>query len=124
MSVHISGAVLSVADQDVMIEFFVSKLGFALTTDEEMWPGARWVDLTPPGAQTRLVLNAAADFDREPDRGYPMVFEAADLDAEVERLRGAGVEVTDPKTEAWGTFVTVTDPEGRQLLIGRRTGAP
>lgn len=124
MTVRISGAILAVADQDVMIEFFVTVLGFELTTDQEMWPGARWVDLTPPGAQTRLVLNAARDFGREPDRGYPMVFETADLDAEVERLRGVGVEVADPKTEAWGTFVQVTDPEGRQLLIGRRTGAP
>lgn len=121
MSVHISGAILAVADQDVMIDFFVSKLGFELTTDEEMWPGARWVDLTPPGAQTRLVLNAARDFGREPDVGYPMVFETADIVAEVERLRGLGLEVTDPKAEPWGTFVNVTDPEGRQLLIGRRT---
>jgi lactoylglutathione lyase len=124
VSVRISGAILTVADQDVMIEFFVSKLGFELTTDEEMWPGARWVDLTPPGAQTRLVLNAAEDFGREPDLAYPMVFETTDLAVEVERLRGAGLQVSDPTTEKWGTFVQVADPEGRQLLIARRTGAP
>jgi lactoylglutathione lyase len=120
VSVHISGAVLTVADQDVMIEFFVSKLGFELSTDAEMWPGARWVDLTPPGAQTRLVLNAAKDFGREPDAGYPMVFETADIEAEATRLRGVGLDVTGPKTEPWGTFLTVGDPEGRELMIGLR----
>lgn len=120
MSIHISGAILSVADQDVMIDFFVRELGWELTTDQEMWPGARWVDVTPPGAQTRLVLNAAKDFGREPDHGYPMVFETPDLAAELERLRAAGLEVTDPTTEAWGTFVNVTDPEGRQLLVAQR----
>jgi predicted enzyme related to lactoylglutathione lyase len=116
---RIGGAILVVADQDVMIEFF-RKVGFELTTDEEMWPGARWVDMTPPGERTRLVLNAAKDFDREPDPGYPMVFETADVQAEAERLRAAGLEVTGPKTEPWGTFVTVADPEGRDLMIGQR----
>jgi lactoylglutathione lyase len=119
MSIRLSGAILTVADQDVMIEFF-GKLGFELTTDEQMWPGARWVDMAPPGAQTRLVLNAAKDFGREPDPGYPMVFETDDPAAEAERLRAMGLEVTEPKAEPWGTFVNVTDPEGRQLLVGKR----
>jgi lactoylglutathione lyase len=121
MSIRISGAILTVADQDVMIDFFVHKLGFELTTDAEMWPGARWVDVTPPGAQTRLVLTAATDFGRDPDAGYPMVFETPDLAAEVERLRGAGLQVTEPTTESWGTFVNVTDPEGRELMVAQRS---
>jgi lactoylglutathione lyase len=120
MSIRIGGAVLTVADQDVMIEFF-TKVGFALATDEEMWPGARWVDLTTPGERTRLVLNAAKDFGREPDPGYPMVFETPDVGAEAARLRAAGLEVTDPKTEPWGTFITVKDPEGRDLMVGQRS---
>jgi predicted enzyme related to lactoylglutathione lyase len=117
----ISGAILAVADQDVMAEFFVDKLGFVKTTDAEMWPGARWVEVSPPGAETRLVLNAAKDFDREPDKGYPMVFDSDDLAGLVTSLRSAGVTVTDPVTESWGTFINVTDPEDRQLLIGTRS---
>jgi predicted enzyme related to lactoylglutathione lyase len=120
MSIRISGAVLAVADQDIMIEFWV-RLGFELSTDAEMWPGARWVDLTPPGAQTRLVLTAAKDFGRDPDQQYPMVFETPDVTAEAERLRAAGLEVSDPTTEGWGTHITVTDPEGRQLMIAQRS---
>ncbi len=101
MSTRISAAVLAVTDQDTMIEFFVSVLGFEPTTDARMRPGARWVDLTPPGAQTRLVLSAAADFDRPPDRHYPLILETPDVAAEAHRLRAAGPAVTDPTTEAW-----------------------
>ncbi|WP_214407952.1 VOC family protein [Pseudonocardia lacus] len=120
MSTRVSAALLAVADQDVMVEFFVSVLGFELTTDAEMWPGARWVDVTPPGGQTRVVLSAAKDFDREPDRHYPMIFETPDVDAEAARLRGAGLEVTGPTTEGWGTYVRLSDPEGRELMIAQR----
>jgi lactoylglutathione lyase len=121
MTVRVSGAILAVADQDVMIDFFVRGLGWELTADAEMWPGARWVDLTPPGERTRVVLNAAKDFGREPDQQYPMVFETADLAAEAARLRAAGLEVTEPTTEGWGTYVRVSDPEGRQLLVAERS---
>jgi predicted enzyme related to lactoylglutathione lyase len=86
-----------------MIEFFVGRLGLALTTDAEMWPEARGVEVTPPGAQTGLVLSAAKDFGREPDQQCLMVFAADDLDATVADLRAKGVEVTDPVTEGRGT---------------------
>lgn len=59
---------LAVTDQDVMARFFVDKLGFTKTIDAEMWPGARSVQVTPPGAQTSLVLSRATDFGREPDK--------------------------------------------------------
>jgi hypothetical protein len=36
---RVSGAILAVTDQDVMIEFFVGRLGLTLTTDAEMCPG-------------------------------------------------------------------------------------
>jgi predicted enzyme related to lactoylglutathione lyase len=120
VTVRIADAVLVVADQDVMIRFFVDRLGWTLDTDAEMWPGARWVRVSPPGAPTGLVLSGAKDFQRDPDAQYPMVFAADDLDAEAAALRTAGLEVTDPVTEGWGTYVRVTDPEGRQLMISRR----
>lgn len=117
----IKTAVLTVADQDTMRDFFVDKLGFAAHTDAEMWPGARWVEVAPPGGGTTLVLSAAKDFDREPDPQYPMTFGCADLAATAAELRAAGVEVTDVVQEGWGTYVRVTDPEGRQLLVTDRT---
>jgi lactoylglutathione lyase len=117
---RIATAVLAVADQDAMISFFVDSLGFEKIVDGEMWPGARWVEVAPPGAATGLVLSPAAAFDREPDPAYPMTFACADLAATAAELRAAGVEVTDPVSEPWGTYIRVTDPEGRQLLVNDR----
>lgn len=117
MITRISSATLAVTDQDVMLDFFVGTLGFEPVTDAEMWPGARWVEVRPPGAATGLVLSRAADFGREPDPAYPMVFACADLAATAERYRAAGATVTDPVHEPWGNFIRVTDPEGRELLV-------
>jgi lactoylglutathione lyase len=117
---RISSAIVGVADQDVMLEFFTGKLGFTLVTDAEMWPGARWVEVAPPGGGTGLVLKGAKAFDDEPDAQYPMTFATADLAATAAELRAAGVDVTDIVTEPWGTYIRVTDPEGRQLLVNDR----
>jgi catechol 2,3-dioxygenase-like lactoylglutathione lyase family enzyme len=40
MITRIHWAMLAVADQDTMVEFFVDKLGFDKRTDAEMWPDA------------------------------------------------------------------------------------
>lgn len=117
---RVATAILAVADQDVMAAFFVERLGFEKVTDAEMWPGARWVEVVPPGGGTGVVLSAAKDFGREPDPAYPMTFACSDLAATAAQLRAAGVEVTDPVTEPWGSYLRVTDPEGRQLLVNDR----
>jgi predicted enzyme related to lactoylglutathione lyase len=40
-----------------------------------------------------------------------------DAAATATRLRNAGVTVSDPQTESWGTFILVTEPDGRQICI-------
>ena len=117
---RVATAILAVADQDVMAAFFVDALGFEKVRDAEMWPGARWVEVAPPGGGTGVVLSAAKDFGRDPDVAYPMTFACADLATTAEQLRAAGVEATEPVTEPWGSYIRVTDPEGRQLLVNDR----
>ncbi|MGH4025315.1 MAG: VOC family protein [Pseudonocardiaceae bacterium] len=117
MITRIHWAMLGVADQDTMIEFFVDKLGFEKRTDAEMWPGARWVEVVPKGERTGLVLSRAADFGREPSTEYPVGFSCPSLPEPVEKLRAAGVPVIDPVTEGWGSYIRVTDPEGREFLV-------
>lgn len=47
-----------------------------------------------------------------------------DVDAEIERLRDAGVEVIrEPEDQEWGErMATVVDPDGNEIYIGQRLG--
>jgi lactoylglutathione lyase len=114
---NINVVIVYVEDQQKMLDFWVDTMGFEKTTDGEMWPGARWIEVKPKGAETGLVLGKASDFNNEPDSGYPATFAADDLEATAAKLRDAGVEVTDIAHEAWGSYCQVTDPEGRQFLL-------
>jgi catechol 2,3-dioxygenase-like lactoylglutathione lyase family enzyme len=109
-----------VADQDASRAFYVDQLGFEVVGDEEMWPGARWLEVRPPGAQTSVVLSAAAAFDKRPGEGAYLTFACDDVDATVEALRAAGVSVTDPVEEPWGTYIKATDPDGHEVQIARK----
>ena len=117
MITHVDVVTLYVADQAQMTTFFTDGLGFAKRTDVEMGPGRRWIEVVPEGARTGLALLAAADFDREPDREYPMTFASPDLEAAGEVLASRGVPVGEIVTEFWGRYRWVTDPEDRRFII-------
>jgi catechol 2,3-dioxygenase-like lactoylglutathione lyase family enzyme len=42
-----------VRDQDDSKAFYADRLGFEVLRDEEMFPGARWLELRPPGGRRR-----------------------------------------------------------------------
>lgn len=120
MITHVSVAVMYVADQDASLAFYVDQLGFAKVRDEEMWPGARWLEVAPSGGQTSIVLSSAADFNKQPGDGAYLTFACDDIQATVKQLREAGVTVTDPVEESWGTFIKATDPDGHQVQIAQK----
>jgi len=117
MITHVNVAVMYVADQERSREFYVDKLGFEVVRDEEMWPGARWLEVAPRGAQTAIVLSSAADFGKRPGEGAYLTFACDDVHATVRQLREAGVKVTDPVAEPWGTYIKATDPDGNEVMI-------
>ena len=45
-----------VSDQERAKEFYVEKLGFELTRDDDSVPGIRWVQVTPRGRSVSLTL--------------------------------------------------------------------
>lgn len=58
MFTKVSAVSLFVADQKRAKAFYTETLGMELRTDAELYPGseARWVAVTPPGAETEIVL--------------------------------------------------------------------
>jgi lactoylglutathione lyase len=120
MITHVSVAVMYVADQDRSLDFYVGKLGFTKKVDQEMWPGARWLEVIPSMGQTSIVLSSAAAFDKQPGEGAYLTFACDDILTTVRELRELRVTVSDPIEEPWGTYVKATDPDGHQVQISQK----
>jgi catechol 2,3-dioxygenase-like lactoylglutathione lyase family enzyme len=112
---------LPVSDQDRARDFYVDVLGMDLLRDAQMQPGMRWVQVAPRGGEATITLvtwiesMAAGSY-----RG--LVLETDDLDADVERLRGHGLEFPDGiQQQPWGRYVTFADPDGNGLVLQATT---
>jgi catechol 2,3-dioxygenase-like lactoylglutathione lyase family enzyme len=56
---RITSVSMQVADQDRALAFYVDVLGCQLRADVEVWPGARWVEVVPPGSEVGIALLTA-----------------------------------------------------------------
>ena len=107
-----------VSDQDRARAFYVDVLGLELIRDAEMGPGMRWVQLgARDGRGTTLTL--VTWFETMPAGSRKgLVLETDDLDGDVERLGGAGLDFADGiQDQPWGRYVTLQDPDGNGLVL-------
>jgi predicted enzyme related to lactoylglutathione lyase len=113
---------IPVSDQARALAFYTEKLDFAIATNQPMGPGGqRWIELTIPGAETRVTLFTPPGHEDRVGTFVPLSFWADDIEGSYETLRGRGVEfLAPPKKEPWGTSVIFKDSEGNQLHIGSR----
>lgn len=116
---HVAFIGIHVLDLDRAIRFYTEQLGFAKTTDAPMGPGARWVELTPPGGKTRVSLLAEGNpaWDRgQIGKSIAAPFEVTDFEATCAALEQKGVTFkTAPKRQPWGHWAEVLDSEGNVL---------
>src|SRR5439155_1292797 len=114
---HINTVGIYVEDQARAVAFYIEKLGFTIHADRPMGP-ARWIELGPAGAQSRLVLfprSMMSDWDQ---RKPSVVFFCDDAQATFRELSARGVTFTDPpKAMDYGVFGVFTDIDGNQLAI-------
>lgn len=81
-----------VSDQDRAVEFYVEKLGFEKTSDIPFGHGDRWIEVSPPGADTTVALV-------KPREGEPVGIDTRigyttdDVDADHAELKARGVDV-------------------------------
>ena len=54
MTTRVQSVSIPVADQDRALAFYTEVLGCELRTDIEVWPGARLVEVVPPGSSVGL----------------------------------------------------------------------
>lgn len=110
-----------VSDPERAKEFYVGKLGFELTRDDDSVPGIRWVQVTPKGGAPSLTL--VTWFDTMPAGSLQgLVLGSEDLKADCERLAAKGVRFDRPLEEQpWGTEAVICDPDGNKLVL-QQTG--
>lgn len=110
-----------VSDPERAKEFYVEKLGFELTRDDDSVPGIRWVQVTPKGGAPSLTL--VTWFDTMPAGSLQgLVLGSQDVKADCERLAAKGVRFDRPLEEQpWGTEAVICDPDGNKLVL-QQTG--
>lgn len=119
-----------VDDYEPAIAFFTTVLGFALVEDSPSLTNdgrpKRWVVVRPPGERTGLLL-ARADGDAQRAMigkqfagRVGLFLRVTDFDAQVARLRDAGVRfVTEPREAPYGRVVVFEDLAGNRWdLLG------
>lgn len=125
MITAIKTVALYVRDQQRSRDFYVEKLGFEVRTDQDMGPLGRWLEVAPPGARTTFVLADAAKFEKLDRVGdsADVTLVADDVAALHAELTQRDVTAEEPQTQAWGTFLRVSDPDGHQFVISERSQA-
>ena len=126
---HIELVTIIVAGYDPAIRFFFDALGFDLVEDSPSLTNdgraKRWVVVSPPGAQTGMLLARADEHQRSAigqqaaDR-VGFFLRVDDFEATYARMRGAGVEFLGvPRDEAYGRVVVFRDVAGNMWdLLG------
>jgi lactoylglutathione lyase len=105
-----------VADQAKSVEFFTGKLGFEVRRSIPMGPDANWIEVSPPGAQTSLVLYPKSMMTNWAELKPSVVFHCRDVQETCLQLSAQGVEIKmNPTQLGWGMFATFLDPDGNEF---------
>jgi catechol 2,3-dioxygenase-like lactoylglutathione lyase family enzyme len=114
MTTRVLSVSVPVADQDAALKFYTEVLGCELRTDVEVWPGARLVEVAPPGSTVSLVL-------LPPDSQIPIAIRLGTPDAQQahDRIRAAGVTLHNAelvRLEGIPAMFSFADPDGNGLV--------
>ena len=116
MDMRIEVVFLGVTDVDRAKSFYVDQVGFHADHDQTVHEGLRFVQLTPPGSACSVAFGEGiTDMPPGSQQGVMMVVD--DVAAQRERLVANGVEVTEVDEQAWGSFVSFTDPDGNSWTL-------
>jgi len=123
MLTNVGTITVQVTDQDNALEFYTQKLGFEKRRDDPMGPNQRWIEVAPPGAETRIVLYLASPEAPGSDtydsavasigKSTGMVLEVDDIEATFAELKSRGVQIIDePQQQPYGWWGVFADQDG------------
>ncbi len=114
MTTRVLSVSIPVADQDQALKFYTEVLGCEVRVDAEIWPGARLIEVVPPGSDVALVL-------LPPDSEIPVAVRLGTTDAAAAhaRLREAGATLHNEELvqmEGVPPMFFFADPDGNGLV--------
>ena len=121
--------VVPVSDVDHAKAFYSEKLGFHVDVDHSSGEDFRVVQLTPPGSACSVTLMKNSPMTPGTLHGLHVV--VPDIEAARAELIGRGTDIgdffhfteagqtpgLDPERRNYGTFASITDPDGNTLLL-------
>ena len=118
MITHVKFVGVPVQDTQRALDFYTTKLGFEIATDQPMGPGKRWVELRVARSATRVVLFTPPGHEDRIGTFFNGSLACDDVEATVRQLQQRGVEIVEPPTaQPWGTFAKFRDSEGNTFVL-------
>lgn len=110
---------IGVTDVDRAKAFYVDKFGFNADVDQPMGD-KRYVQLTPPGSACSISLGTGIT-KTKPGEIDGLLLVVEDIQFTYGELVDRGVEVSEPKTEAWGSIHSyLSDPDGNRWTLQQK----
>lgn len=122
-----------VTDMDRSKEFYAGKVGFAVDLDDEVAPGVRIIQMTPPGSRCSVAMlqgmpPAPGTKPMTPGTLQGLQICVTDIEAARGQLVDRGVDVSpirhlgergweDGKGGTWNSFMTFEDPDGNGWVV-------
>lgn len=104
-----------VSDVDRAKEFY-QKVGFTVDHDRRVNESLRFVQLTPPGSACSICIGQGLT-EVAPGTLDLLQIVVKDAQQAYDELKQRGIEVTEPETLEWGTFVYFKDPDGNKWSL-------
>jgi uncharacterized glyoxalase superfamily protein PhnB len=112
---------IPVKNQDQALNFYTQKLGFQILTDQPFDEKQRWLELSIPGGETRVVLFTPAGHAERIGTFSNITFVSDNVDKTYEELSSRGVEFSQPpKKEHWGTSAIFKDLDGNVFVLSSK----
>ncbi|WP_371613308.1 VOC family protein [Streptomyces clavifer] len=122
-----------VTDMDRAKEFYADKVGFTVDLDDEVAPGMRVVQMTPPGSRCSIAMlqgmpSAPGMEEMAPGTLQGLQVCVTDIEAARGELVARGVDVSpvrhvgatgweDGKGDTWNSFMSFNDPDGNGWVV-------
>ena len=108
---------IPVSDQERSRAFYCDALGFEVTSDFEIGPTMRWLQLGIPDTEISITL-VTWFVDMPPGSLRGLVLGVSEIDALAAKLFAQGyLDDGTVKEEEWGRHFVLSDPDGNSLVL-------